>query len=203
LAGALWSSLFKRVQRRVDVLQQALNLVALFRSDLFLQPLNELLLLRKQFAESVHLYPHPCAIAGAPAAPPRKCGPGGSRSRTHENNAARGAELVADSNLAQSPTRPAPFITKRNGFIVSEPGRSEVRIKCLPGSALPAIYEVSGKPQSEDGGESVLAGAIVEKFVTGNNGEPEPLTAGSTRPVAQVRRGCRQIQDRKIRFRPA
>jgi hypothetical protein len=105
--------------------------------------------------------------------------------------------------LAQSPTRPAPFITKRNGFIVSEPGRSEVRIKCLPGSALPAIYEVSGKPQSEDGGESVLAGAIVEKFVTGNNGEPEPLTAGSTRPVAQVRRGCRQIQDRKIRFRPA
>jgi hypothetical protein len=36
-------------------------------------------------------------------------------------------------------------------------------------------------------GERILAAGIIERFVTGVDGAPEPLTEGSTRPVAEVR----------------
>src|SRR5579862_6170822 len=50
------SSLVEQVQGRFDLLQQALNLIALFGTDVFLlQPRDKLLLLRKQLCEGSHL----------------------------------------------------------------------------------------------------------------------------------------------------
>jgi hypothetical protein len=43
-------SLVERIKGRFDVLKQPLNLVSLFGADLFLQLLDQLLFLRKQFA---------------------------------------------------------------------------------------------------------------------------------------------------------
>jgi hypothetical protein len=81
------------------------------------------------------------------------------------------------------------FITNRTGWIISEPGRTEIRIEVLPGSALPDDLRGLGyQLQPEDGGERILAGAIVEKFVAGADGELVPLTSGSTRPIAEIRR---------------
>jgi hypothetical protein len=81
------------------------------------------------------------------------------------------------------------YITNRNGFIISEPGRAEIRIECLPGSALPGDLAALGyQLQQEEDGERILVGAIVEKFVAGADGGLEPLTAGSTRPIAEIRR---------------
>jgi hypothetical protein len=82
------------------------------------------------------------------------------------------------------------YITNRNGFIISEPGRAEIRIECLPGSALPGDLAALGYQlrQEEEDGERILVGAIVEKFVAGADGTLEPLTSGSTKPIAEIRR---------------
>jgi hypothetical protein len=81
------------------------------------------------------------------------------------------------------------FVTKRNGFLTSIAGRTEVTMECLPDSTLPDDLRKLGYVVTETGeGERILSGAIVEIFVAGPGGELVPLTEGSTGPIAEVRR---------------
>lgn len=68
------------------------------------------------------------------------------------------------------------------------PGAIEVRIECLPDSALPDDLRGLGyQLRALDDGERILAGAITERFVAGPDGELVVATAGSTRPIAETR----------------
>lgn len=80
------------------------------------------------------------------------------------------------------------FVTKRGGWLTSIPGDKEVRMECLPDSTLPDELRKLGYTVEADGEtERILHTAVTQKFVMGATGEFEPLTEGSTRPVAQVR----------------
>lgn len=64
-------------------------------------------------------------------------------------------------------------------------GEVEVEMQCLPGSTLPDELRGFGYDVTETGdAERILSGAIIEKFIAGADGALEPLTTGSTRPVA-------------------
>jgi hypothetical protein len=52
----------------------------------------------------------------------------------------------------------------------------------VPGDVLAMGYDV----RDLGDGERILAAAIIEKFVTRADGELEPLTPGSTRPVTST-----------------
>jgi hypothetical protein len=57
----------------------------------------------------------------------------------------------------------------------------------VPGSTLPDELRKAGYDVTEVGeGERILPTAIVEKFVARADGEFEPLTEGSTRPIAST-----------------
>jgi hypothetical protein len=74
------------------------------------------------------------------------------------------------------------------GWIVSLPGDVNVRIDCVPGSTLPADLRALGYDVTATGdGERILPHQIVERFTRRADGELEPLTEGSTKPVAQTR----------------
>lgn len=78
-------------------------------------------------------------------------------------------------------------MTDRNGFITSPPGETVIRIECLPGSTLPSDMGALGYEVMPTGeGQRLLATAIVEKFVVNSRGKREPMTVGSTEPVASV-----------------
>jgi hypothetical protein len=67
------------------------------------------------------------------------------------------------------------------------PGAVVVTVEYLPGSTLPADLCNAGYDFTEIGeGERILPTAIVEKFVARADGEFEPLTEGSTRPIAST-----------------
>lgn len=58
-------------------------------------------------------------------------------------------------------------------------------MQCLPGSTLPDSLRDLGYDAVEVGEtERILPTAIVERFVAGADGALQPLTTGSTRPVA-------------------
>jgi hypothetical protein len=62
-----------------------------------------------------------------------------------------------------------------------------VTVECLPGSTLPDELRKAGYDVIETGeGERILPTAISERFVAGADGELEPLTEGSTRPIAST-----------------
>jgi hypothetical protein len=62
-----------------------------------------------------------------------------------------------------------------------------VTVECLPGSTLQDELCKVGYDVTEMGeSERILPTAIVERFVAGANGELEPLTEGSTRPIAST-----------------
>jgi hypothetical protein len=78
-------------------------------------------------------------------------------------------------------------VRERGGWITSIPGDPDIRFETLPGSALPGELRAMGCDVRDLGdGERILAAAIIEKFVTRADGELEPLTPGSTRPVAST-----------------
>jgi hypothetical protein len=57
----------------------------------------------------------------------------------------------------------------------------------LPGSSLPEELRARGYEVTATGeGERILPPAIVERFCMRGDGELEPLTPGSTRPVARI-----------------
>jgi hypothetical protein len=63
----------------------------------------------------------------------------------------------------------------------------EVAIACLPGSSLPDELQARGYDLVATGdGERIVPTAITERFCIGADGVLEPLTSGSTRPVAHI-----------------
>jgi hypothetical protein len=80
------------------------------------------------------------------------------------------------------------FVQSRGGWTTSVPGAAEVTVECLPDSALPDDLRGLGYDVIAAGdGERILPHRIVERFVRRADSELEPLTAGSTKPVAEVR----------------
>jgi hypothetical protein len=57
----------------------------------------------------------------------------------------------------------------------------------VPGSTLPGDLRSMGFDVRDlEDGERILAAAIIEKFSMNADGELEPLTPGSTRPIAST-----------------
>jgi hypothetical protein len=80
------------------------------------------------------------------------------------------------------------FVQARGGWVTSVPGAVEVTVECLPDSALPDDLRGLGHDVREIGdGERILPYQIVERFVRRADGELEPLTGGSTKPIAETR----------------
>jgi hypothetical protein len=80
------------------------------------------------------------------------------------------------------------YVTKRNGWLTSIPGAADVTMECLPGSMLPDELRRLGYDLREiEGGERILHSAIIERFTLTADGEFEPMTEGSTKPIAEVR----------------
>jgi hypothetical protein len=80
------------------------------------------------------------------------------------------------------------FVTSRHGWITSIPGAIEVTIEVLPGSTLPDDLRGLGHQVHEAGeGERILATAITQQFTLTADGEFEPMTEGSTKPIAETR----------------
>jgi hypothetical protein len=77
------------------------------------------------------------------------------------------------------------FITSAGGWITSRSGEKEVRIDCLPGSALPEVLAKIGyKLRAELQGERILPHAVVEEFTKNADGSLGALTDGSTQAVS-------------------
>jgi hypothetical protein len=78
------------------------------------------------------------------------------------------------------------YITKRNGWMVSVPGDSEMRFQALPDSTLPGAHRELGyivEPIGET--QRILPHAIVEKLVTTSSGALVRATESST-PTIQI-----------------
>ena len=62
-------------------------------------------------------------------------------------------------------------------------------LETLPASRVPDELRRLGYDVTETGeeGERILPTAIIERFVRRADGELEPLTEGSTRPIAETR----------------
>jgi hypothetical protein len=81
------------------------------------------------------------------------------------------------------------------------PGAIEVEMQCLPGSTLPEELRGLSYDVTEVGEtERILPTAIVEKFVAGAEGVLEPLTSGSTRPVAMTTTHAGIVRVRRCSF---
>jgi hypothetical protein len=80
------------------------------------------------------------------------------------------------------------YVTVRRGWITGVPGAVDVTIEVLPGSTLPDELRKAGYDvcQIEDG-QRILPAAITERFARRADGELEPVTEGSTRPIAETR----------------
>src|SRR5712671_561873 len=79
------------------------------------------------------------------------------------------------------------YVRSRNGWITSIPGVVAVEMQCLPGSTLPDDLRGLGYDVTETGEtERILPTAITEQLCLGADGALEPMTAGSTRPVAMT-----------------
>jgi hypothetical protein len=78
------------------------------------------------------------------------------------------------------------FVRAHHGFVTSVAGAREVRIDCLPGSALPATLERIGyKLRRGEDGTRILPVAITQSFVQNAEGALA-VAEGSTRPITTV-----------------
>jgi hypothetical protein len=96
--------------------------------------------------------------------------------------------MTPDQRSAQEKFRELnAYVTERNGWIVSLHGDRALRIECLPFSALPEDMREMGYTVIANGeGERILASAITKKFTRTSSGALEPMTEGSTKPVAST-----------------
>jgi hypothetical protein len=79
--------------------------------------------------------------------------------------------------------------------------RSEVTMECVPASTLPEELEKLGYDVIEIGeGEHILPAAITQQFVIGADGALEPLTEGSTRPIASTVTHAGIVRARRCAF---
>jgi hypothetical protein len=73
------------------------------------------------------------------------------------------------------------------GWLTSVPGDVEFQMQALPDSPLPELLRSAGYVATEVArSERILPHAIRQQFAAGKDGEMEPLTIGSTRPVAMT-----------------
>jgi hypothetical protein len=93
------------------------------------------------------------------------------------------------------------FAQSRGGWATSIPGAIEVTVECLPDSTLPDDLRGLGYDVIAAGdGERILPHRIVERFVRRADGKLEPLTAGSTKPIAEVRTHAGIVKVRRYGF---
>jgi hypothetical protein len=73
------------------------------------------------------------------------------------------------------------------GWLTSVPGDVEFRMQALPDSPPPGLLRSTGYVVTEVARtQRILPHAIRQQFAAGEDGEMEPLTIGSTRPVAMT-----------------
>jgi hypothetical protein len=83
------------------------------------------------------------------------------------------------------------------------PGAAEVVFEVLPDSQLPWLLiergwlVVAADPPE---GQRIVSGTIVEKFIRRADGELEPLTSESTKPVAEIRTHAGIVRTERYRF---
>jgi hypothetical protein len=93
------------------------------------------------------------------------------------------------------------FVQAWGGWLTRVPGAHEVTVECLQGSSFPNDLRALGYDVITAGvGERVLPHQIVQRFVRRADGELEPLTAGSTKPVAETRTQAGIVRVRKFAF---
>ncbi len=74
-------------------------------------------------------------------------------------------------------------------------------MECLPGSTLPGDLRELGHQVREAGeGKRLLPGAIIERFTRRADGELEPVTEGSTRPIAETRTHAGIVKVQRFAF---
>lgn len=79
--------------------------------------------------------------------------------------------------------------------------RHRVTLENSEGSTLPEdLLRLGYAVKYARRGERILAGSIVEKFVRGARGDLEPLTAGSTKPIAETRTHAGIVATERFRF---
>jgi hypothetical protein len=72
--------------------------------------------------------------------------------------------------------------------LLDQAGAREVELQVLPDSKLPDDLRALGYQLEEIGEtERILPAGITERFTRGADGELEPITAESTKPVAETR----------------
>jgi hypothetical protein len=93
------------------------------------------------------------------------------------------------------------YVSERGGWLVSVPGAVDVTMECLPDSTLPDDIARLGHDVKPDGETTrILPAAITERFVRGADGKLEPLTEGSTRPIAETRTHAGIVQMLRYAF---
>ena len=95
------------------------------------------------------------------------------------------------------------FVMARNGFIVSVSGATEIVMECLHGSPLPEELRQQGYdivPADPPEGERIIAGQIVERLTLTSCGIFEPMTEGSTKPIAETRTHAGIARVARFRF---
>jgi hypothetical protein len=86
-------------------------------------------------------------------------------------------------------------------WVTSYPGLSYMTFDALDGSQVPAQLRALGYDVVDEGeGERILPAGITERFARRANGELEPLTEGSTKPIAEVRHHAGIVRVRKFVF---
>jgi hypothetical protein len=74
-------------------------------------------------------------------------------------------------------------------------------MECVPGSTLPYELRKLGLDLRDiEPGERILHSAITEKFTLTSSGALEPLTADSTKPIAQTRLHAGFVKTRRFVF---
>lgn len=94
------------------------------------------------------------------------------------------------------------FVTASGmAWLTSIPGGAEVTMECLPDSRVPDDLRALGHDVREIGeGERILAHRIVERFTRRADGELEPVTEGSTGPIAETRTHAGIVKVRRYAF---
>jgi hypothetical protein len=94
------------------------------------------------------------------------------------------------------------FVRSRSGaWIVSVAGVAEVTLETLPDSAVPEDLRALGYDVREIGhGERILMHGIIERFTRRADGELEPLTAESTKAIAETRTHAGIVKTRRWSF---
>ena len=92
------------------------------------------------------------------------------------------------------------FVQRGGGWVTSVPGATEVRWNACPIHACRTISAVGYDVREIGDGERILAHRIVERFVRRADGELEPVTEGSTKPIAETRTHAGIVKVRRYGF---